>query len=125
MTDQELAQLSRQLKFMAKNVSNASSGLTVSEIDVPEPQFFDWDAAKHWAEQLAETVKRIRLEHAAKSSADETHDDLGSLASWQSDTAEMPAKPSKPDDLTDFDETLDERKHPAGKPSTTKTTPEN
>ena len=58
MTDQELAQLSRQLKFMARNVSNASSGLTVQEIDGPAPQFFDWKAAQNWAEQLAEVVKR-------------------------------------------------------------------
>jgi hypothetical protein len=124
MTDQELAQLSRQLKFMARNVSNASSGLTVQEIDVPAPQFFDWKAAQNWAEQLAEVVKRIRLDQA-KPSADETHDDLGRLASWQSDTAEIPVKPSKPDDLTDFDETLDERKHTVGKPSVTNKTPEN
>ena len=123
MTDQELAQLSRQLRFMAKNVSNASSGLTVAQIDVPAPDFFDWKAARNWADQLAEAVKQIRLEQPSpsKPSVDETHDDLGASESRQSDTAEMPTKPG---DSTDFDETIDERKHPAGKPSITEQTPE-
>ena len=112
---------------MAKNVSNASSGLTVTRIDVPTPQFFDWKVAKNWAEQLAAAVKQIRSEQASlsKPCTEETHDDLGGPASWQSDTAEMTPKPSKPDDLTDFDETLDERKHPAGKRSITQEPHEN
>ena len=105
-------------------MSNAASGLTVSEIDVPVPEFFDWKAAKTWAEQLAEVVHRIRSEQT-DSSADETRDDLGNLTSWQSDTAEKPTKSSKPGDSTDFDETLDERRHPSGKGSSTDKATEN
>jgi len=89
------------LQFLAKNVSNASSGLTATEIDVSAPEFLDWDSAKQWTEQLAVAIRELRL------------NDVEQGPAWDADTSELPRESSKTEDSERDDETIDD---PSKKP---------